>query len=92
MDILQTQQIMTVLVFLGVLGLAWLVVQLNRTKLAQKTHAGRRLIIRETAGLGNGERALLIEAEGQSVLAILPRKGQVQMMALSHPASSEGAE
>ncbi len=92
MDILETQQIITVLAFLGVLGLAWLVVQLNKTKLATKAAAGRRLIVRESTTLGNGERALLIEADGQSVLAIMPRKGQAQMLALAAATPVEAAE
>jgi flagellar biogenesis protein FliO len=92
LDILETQQIITVLAFLGVLGLAWLVVQMNKTKLASKTTAGRRLIVRESTALGNGERALLIEADGHSVLAIMPRKGQAQMLALTATAGAEVAE
>ena len=92
MDILETQQIITVLAFLGVLGLAWLVVQLNKTKLATKATAGRRLIVRESTTLGNGERALLIEADGQSVLAIMPRKGQAQLLALTATTGAEVAE
>lgn len=92
MDIIGTEQIFTVALFLGVMGLAWLAVYVNRGKLAGKTTTGRRLIVREATGLGNGERALLIEADGQPVLAVIPRKGPAQLLALPRTTQAEDAE
>lgn len=83
MDFLETQQILTTLAFLAVLGLAWVAVQMNKGRIGSKIKQGRRLVVCEAAAIGAGERAVLIEADGQPMLAILPRKGQAQIVPLA---------
>lgn len=87
MDIVGPQQILTLAGFMALLGVAWLVVQLNRGRLPGRTSDGRRLIVCEAASIGTGERAVLIEADGQPLLAVIPRRGPAQIVVL--PAKPE---
>ncbi|MGX0974910.1 flagellar protein FliO/FliZ [Roseovarius sp. MBR-51] len=74
MELLTPERILTLAGFLGVLVLIWAAVRLNRAPLAARFGAGRTLEVAETLSLGGDARAILLRAEGQSVLVVMGRR------------------
>lgn len=69
-DVIRPDQIVTLALFLAVLGLVWLVVRLNRGGLARRITGERRLRLAEVLPLSPADRALIVEADGQSFLLV----------------------
>lgn len=74
MDVLTPDRILTIAGFLGVLVLAWAVIRHKRAPLSARLAAGRNLELTETLNLGGDSRALLLKAEGQTVLVVTGRR------------------
>lgn len=70
MDVIRPEQIVTVLGFLGVLGLLWVLVLRNRTVLARHVAGGTRMRMAETVPIGPGDRALILAVDGREFLIL----------------------
>jgi hypothetical protein len=75
LDHLTPDRLLIVGLFLAVLLGLWAAVQRNRTGLARRITGDRRLRMVETLTLGPEGRALLLEAEGRSILVLGGRRG-----------------
>ncbi|MFQ6755454.1 flagellar assembly protein FliO [Cereibacter sphaeroides] len=73
MDILRPDQILTLGLFLGLLGLLWLVVKLKAPGISRFASGGR-LRLAEAAALGPQERAAILAVDGREFL-VLTSKG-----------------
>lgn len=88
MDLLTPERILTLVGFLGVLILIWAALRLApaRARLGRTLAGGltatRRLSIAEVLPLGAGGRAILMQADGQSVLVVTGPKGAAAMLPL----------
>ena len=78
MDVLTPDRILTIAGFLGVLVLVC----------AARLATGRKLELTETLNLGGDSRALLLKAEGQTVLVVMGRRSGTALTLL---AQNEGA-
>ena len=77
-----TIQIVTVLLFLGVLGgLNWLI-RRNRHLLRPQLAAGRRLLVEESCPLGGTDRAAILSVDRARFLVVLTRGVQQVVVAL----------
>ena len=77
-----TLQIVTVLLFLGVLGgLNWLI-RRNRHVLRPQLTAGRRLLVEESCPLGGTDRAAILSVDRARFLVVLTRGVQPVVVAL----------
>ena len=74
MDVLTPDRILTIAGFLGVLVLVWAVIRHKRAPLSASLAAGRSLELKEVLALGGDSRALLLRAEGQTVLVVTGRR------------------
>lgn len=72
MDILRPDQILTLSLFLGLLGLLWLVVKLKAPGISRFASGGR-LRVAEAAALGPQERAVLLAVDGREFLILTSR-------------------
>lgn len=70
MDLIPYDKIATLVVFLGALGLLWVLVQRNRGGLAGQLHKGRRLRLTETAAIGPSDRAMILTVDGRDFLVV----------------------
>jgi hypothetical protein len=82
-DVLTPDRILTLAGFLGLLVLAWAAIRLNRAPLAARLKGDRRLEVAEVLPLGNDARAILMRADGQSILIVTGRKGGTAMLPLA---------
>ncbi|MFY0682420.1 MAG: flagellar biosynthetic protein FliO [Thalassovita sp.] len=74
MDILQTDQLVTVGVFLAVLIAALYWVQGNRAALTGRIAKGRRMSVAEVTALGADARAMLLNIDGRDYLVVSAKK------------------
>lgn len=81
MEFIRPDQILTLLLFMAVLGLAWVAVKMNRGGLAHRIAGDRRLRLVEVAALSATDRALILSVDGCDYL-ILRCKGEAPLM---HP-------
>lgn len=70
MELIPFDRIATLAVFLGLLGLTWLVVQRHRGGLAGHLHRGRRLRLTESAAIGPADRAMILSVDGREFLLV----------------------
>lgn len=70
MELIPYDKIATLAVFLGALGLAWLLVQRHRGGLAGHLHKGRRLRLTESAAIGPADRAMILTVDGRDFLVV----------------------
>lgn len=90
MDVLTPDRFLILSAFLGGLLLLWVGVRLFRDPLAARLKpAEQPLELSATLSLGGDGRALLLRAEGQTVLVVTGRKSGTAMIAL--PADRAGA-
>jgi len=82
MDLLTPDRILTLAGFLGVLLLAWVAIRLNHAPLKARLKQSRRMEMAEVLPLGGDARAILLNADGQSVLIVTGRKGGTALLAL----------
>lgn len=74
MDILQTDQLLTVGAFLAVLIAALYWVQGNRAALKGRITKGRRMSVAEVTALGPDARAMLLSIDGRDYLVVATKK------------------
>lgn len=82
MDLLSTDQILTVVVFLGLLVAAAVVVRARGGALRRHIHAGRRMHLVEVTAMGPGERAILLRIDDRDYLVLSARRGMAQAIPL----------
>lgn len=92
MELLTPDRILTLAGFLGVLILAWAAIRFNRAPLAARLGAGRSLELTETLSLGGDARAVLLRAQGQTVLVVTGRKSGTALTLLPAGPVAEGTE
>ncbi|KJS44169.1 hypothetical protein [Roseovarius sp. BRH_c41] len=89
MELLTPERILTLAGFLGVLVLIWAAIRLNRASLAARLGAGRTLELAETLSLGGDARAILLRAQGQSVLVVMGRRSGTALTLLPTAPAAE---
>lgn len=67
---IRPDQIAIVLVFLGALGLLWLLVLRNRAMLARHVSGNARLRLAEAVQIGPGDRALILTVDQREYLVL----------------------
>ena len=76
------EQIVTVVVFLGLLVAAAVVVRARGGALRSRLHAGRRMQVVEVTAIGPGERAIMLRIDDRDYLVLSARRGMAQALAL----------
>lgn len=79
MDLIRPDQILTLALFMAVLGLGWLVVKLNRGGLARRIAGNRRMALVEVAALSPTDRAMILRVDGREFL-ILRCRGEAPVL------------
>jgi hypothetical protein len=74
MDLFPFDKIATLVIFLGALGLLWLLVQRHKGGLSSQLARGKRMRLTETTALGPTDRAMILTVDRQEFL-ILKIKG-----------------
>lgn len=95
MDVIRPDQILTLLLFMAVLGLGWLVVKMNRGGIARRIAGDRRMRLVEVAALSPTDRAMILRVDGREFL-ILRCRGEAPVVtplgaAAAPVAEAEGA-
>ena len=79
MDVIRPDQILTLLLFMAVLGLGWLVVKMNRGGIARRIAGHRRMRLEEVAALSPTDRAMILQVDGREFL-ILRCRGETPIV------------
>lgn len=79
MDVIRPDQILTLTLFMAVLGLGWLVVKMNRGGLARRIAGDRRMRLVEVAALSPTDRAMILQVDAREFL-ILRCKGEAPVV------------
>ena len=74
MDAIRSDQIITLVLFLGLLGLLWLVVRINRGGLGAKLRQGKRISFEEVTALSPTDRGIILKID-ESEFFVLKSKG-----------------
>ena len=74
MNVVRPDQIIIVVLFLTLLGLAWFVVRMKGAGLGAKVRQGRRISVAEVTALSPTDRAMIINVDGTDFL-VLKSKG-----------------
>lgn len=90
MSAIQPDQIVTLILFLAALGLAWVAVMRHRAALGARLGRGRRLRLAEVAGLGPGDRAMILAVDGQEFLVLRVRGAAPVLVPIAPPAGEGG--
>ena len=81
MDILRPDQILTLALFLALLGGLWLVVKLKAPGISRLAN-GKRIPVAEVAPLGPQDRAILLAVDGREFLILRSRGAAPVVMPL----------
>lgn len=84
-DVIQANQVLTLIGFLGALGALWWAVQRNRAGLTVRLTRDRRLRLVEAAALGPTDRAMILAVDEQEFL-VLRLKGAAPVLQPLGPA------
>ncbi|MBC2834772.1 flagellar biosynthetic protein FliO [Paragemmobacter straminiformis] len=79
MDAIRPDQLITLGLFMAVLGLGWLVVQINKGGMSRRIAGDRRVRLVESAALSPTDRAMILAVDGQEFL-VLKAKGAAPVM------------
>lgn len=74
MQVIHTDQIISVLVFFGLLGLLWFLVRVNRTNLSVKLGAIKRISVQEVGAVTQSDKVMIVKID-QSEFVIFKSKG-----------------
>lgn len=80
--LVQTSQILTLILFLGALGAVWFFVQRNRDGLARRVHQGKRITVAEVTAISPTDRAMILSVDGHDYLVLRARGFAPVLMAL----------
>ena len=70
MEFVRPDQLLTLVLFLGVLALAWAFVRLNKSGLGAKLREGKRISVSEVAALSPNDRAMIVKVDGNEFFVI----------------------
>lgn len=79
MDVIRPDQILTLALFMAVLGLGWLLVKMNRGGLARRIAGNRRMALVEVTALSPTDRAMILAVDGREFL-ILRCRGEAPVL------------
>ncbi len=79
MDVIRPDQILTLVLFMAVLGLGWLVVKMNRGGIARRIAGDRRMRLVEVAALSPTDRAMILQVDAREFL-ILRCRGEAPVV------------
>ncbi len=79
MTVIRPDQILIVVLFLGLLGLAWGYVRLNRGALSGRIKQGKRIVVQEVTALSPMDRAMILAVDGREFL-VLKSKGSAPVV------------
>lgn len=71
--LIQTSQIITLILFLGALGAVWFLVQRNRDGLAKRVHQGKRIAVAEVTAISPTDRAMILSVDNREYLVLRAR-------------------
>lgn len=95
MDVIRPDQILTLVLFMAVLGLGWMVVKMNRGGLARRIAGDRRMRLVEVTALSPTDRAMILRVDAREFLILRCRGEAPVVTALGQPAGlsleTEGA-
>ena len=89
MELIPSDKIAVLALFMAGLGLLWLLVQRHRGRLSAPLQRGRRLRVREAASLGPAGRALILSVDGGEYLVVQVKGSGLAVQPL--PPVAEGA-
>lgn len=89
--LVRPEQILTLVLFMAVLGLGWLLVRFNRGGLSRRLTQGRRLRLAEVTALSPTDRAMILEADGRAFL-LVRCKGAAPILRALGPATAAQPE
>lgn len=69
-DLIRPDQILTLLAFLGGLGVVWALVIRNKAALGARLAQNRRIVVSETTALGPTDRAMILSVDGRDYLLL----------------------
>ncbi|OUD10181.1 hypothetical protein BVC71_01300 [Marivivens niveibacter] len=70
MDFIRPDQILTIVLFLGLLALAWVFVRVNRQGLGAKVRAGKRITVQEVTAISPQDRAMIMRVDDREFFVI----------------------
>lgn len=91
LDVIRPDQILTLILFMAVLGLGWLVVKMNRGGIARRIAGERRMRLVEVAALSPTDRAMILQVDAREFL-ILRCRGEAPVVTALEPAPVAQAE
>jgi flagellar protein FliO/FliZ len=65
MDVIRPDQYVIMILFLGVLGVLWLWVRMNKSGLGARLNHGKRISVSEVTAVSPADRAMIIKVDGQ---------------------------
>ncbi|MBD1203370.1 MAG: flagellar assembly protein FliO [Rhodobacteraceae bacterium] len=91
MDVIRPDQILTLVLFMAVLGLGWLVVKMNRGGIARRIAGDRRMRLVEVAALSPTDRAMILQVDAREFL-ILRCRGEAPVVTALETAAAPKVE
>lgn len=84
MTVLSPERIFTVMLFLGLLGLAWLAVRFSRGAVSAHLSKGRRIRVAEVTALSPSDKAVILQVDDREFL-LLKMRGAAPVLAPLSP-------
>ena len=91
MDLIPYDKIVTLALFMGALGVIWLLVQRHRGRLSAPLHQGRRLRAGAATSLGPAGRALILQVDGRDYLVVQVKGSGLAVQPLPHSGPEDAA-
>jgi flagellar biogenesis protein FliO len=91
MDLIPFDKIVTLALFMGALGMLWLLVQRHRGRLSAPLQRGRRLRASEATSLGPAGRALILQVDGRDYLVVQVKGSGLAVQPLPHTRPEDAA-
>ena len=89
MDFIRPDQILTIVLFLGLLALAWVFVRLNRQGLGAKVRGSKRIQVAEVTALSPADRAMILRIDDREFFVIKSKGVAPVMTELSAPEDAQ---
>ena len=92
MNLVSSNQIANMLLFMAVLGLLWLAIRMNRHGLTKKLSSGRRIVVGEVTALGPQDRAMILSVDHREYLVLRMRGAAPVITELTPPSKPAEAQ